>query len=109
MTDPMPLPDNVLRNLHLAEFAAGFVSPETKAFLLKAEPLLPSLQQHGIALDQAALAIWGDLKALWPALEPAVAALIGKVNAGVPAAAAVADVRADAITAHGFDQQDGAR
>ena len=88
---------------------SGFVSPDTKAFLLRAEPLLPSIRQHGQNLEAAGLAIWGDLKALWPAIEPAVAALIAKISSGVPKPDAVADVRSDAIAAHGYDQQDGGR
>lgn len=99
---PPPLSDSFLSKLHLAEFAAGFFSPEIKADLLKLEPLLPSLRRHGIALEEAAVAVWGDIRTvLWPMIEPNVRAYLAKINAGTPQAEAVAAVRADAIEAHG--------
>jgi hypothetical protein len=98
---PPPLSDSVLSKLHLAEFAAGFFSPATKELLLKAEPLLPSLQQHGLELEAAALAVWKDIKELAPAFEPALRSLIAKAASGVPREQAVADVRSDAQAAHG--------
>ncbi len=97
---PPPLSDSFLSKLHLAEFAAGWFSPETKELLLKAEPLLPSLKQHGLELETAALALWGDIIKIAPAFEPSLRALIAKVNAGTPTVEAVAIVRADAIEAH---------
>ncbi len=102
---PPPLSDSVLSKLHLAEFAAGFFSPETKELLLKAEPLLPSLKQHGLELEAAVLAVWGDVVKIAPAFEPALRALIAKVGAGAPTVQAVAAVRADAIDAHEIDRQ----
>lgn len=103
MTDPKPLPDSILRDLHLAEFAAGFVSPETKAFLEKLEPLLPSLSQDGQAL-------WADLVRLWPAVAPVFAVLGAHIKLGATvddAVSKVSDGVAGLVPA--FDQQDGAR
>lgn len=83
MTTPASsLPDNILRDLHIAQFAAGFVSPETKVFLEKLEPLLPNLMQDGKALMD-------DLVRLWPAVAPVFAALAAHVKIGTPIEGAV--------------------